>query len=290
MEAAVTLSTGGMSVTLIQRGCRDGHPKAGTEPPAGPSRFLHIQADVRYCLSDQCNAKGLDLGSPGQATAPVPSGPTQRYAGLSLGPQPHTLERVTCDGEDARCYHGNGTLTAAGSWQWPSSCGAARPHPAPCRPAATSAPCSSARLAPAALAATATGRGPWHCSPWASSSPPATSPPGYPATAPSPTPRPGKATNSPGAATARQPRSCPTRTTAWRPTIRTQTTLATTTARTHSTPATRGTRPTAPAPARAQKPGKKNSYPTSTHAHVSQAPGLRLCPLLVVLGIARLGL
>ncbi|CAM4698400.1 uncharacterized protein LOC125626074 isoform X2 [Caretta caretta] len=112
MEAAVTLSTGGMSVTLIQRGCRDGHPKAGTEPPAGPSRFLHIQADVRYCLSDQCNAKGLDLGSPGQATAPAPSGPTQRYAGLSLGPQPHTLERVTCDGEDARCYHGNGTLTA----------------------------------------------------------------------------------------------------------------------------------------------------------------------------------
>ncbi|CAM4697303.1 unnamed protein product [Lepidochelys olivacea] len=101
-----------MSVTLIQRGCRDGHPKAGTEPPAGPSRFLHIQADVRYCLSDQCNAKGLDLGSPGQATAPAPSGPTQCYAGLSLGPQPHTLERVTCNGEDARRYHGNGTLTA----------------------------------------------------------------------------------------------------------------------------------------------------------------------------------
>ncbi|EMP24904.1 Ly6/PLAUR domain-containing protein 3 [Chelonia mydas] len=46
------------------------------------------------------------------SAAPAPSGPTQCYAGLSLGPQPHTLERVTCDGEDARCYHGNGTLTA----------------------------------------------------------------------------------------------------------------------------------------------------------------------------------
>ncbi|XP_023968456.2 uncharacterized protein LOC112060789 [Chrysemys picta bellii] len=98
MEAAVTLSAGGMSVTLIQRGCRDGHPKGGTEPPAAPSRFLHIQADVRYCQSDQCNAKGLGLGRPGQGTASAPSGPTQCYAGLSLGPQPHTLERVTCDG------------------------------------------------------------------------------------------------------------------------------------------------------------------------------------------------
>nr|XP_032653258.1 flocculation protein FLO11-like isoform X2 [Chelonoidis abingdonii] len=236
MEAAVTLSAGGMSMTLIQRGCRAGHPKGGTEPPTAPSRFLHIQADVRYCQSDQCNAKGLGLGSPGQGTAPAPSGPTQCYAGLSLSPQPHTLEQVTCDGDDARCYHGNGTLTAA--------------------------------------------------------------------TTPSPTPRPGKTTDSPGAAMARRPRSHTTQTTTQRPAIRTKTSPATTTtqrqtirtetspattttqrqtirtetstattARSYPTPATRGTCPTAPAPAPTPpSPARKSATPNPPSAPSRSTP------------------
>ncbi|XP_074837236.1 ly6/PLAUR domain-containing protein 5-like isoform X1 [Carettochelys insculpta] len=110
VEAAVTLSAGDTSVTLLQKGCSERQPQEGTEAPAVPSGFLHIQAHVRTCQADECNAKGL--GSPSQGTAPVAHGPTQCYAGLSLHSQPRSLARVTCEGASARCYHGNGTLAA----------------------------------------------------------------------------------------------------------------------------------------------------------------------------------
>ncbi|XP_038238808.1 ly6/PLAUR domain-containing protein 5-like isoform X2 [Dermochelys coriacea] len=289
MEAAVTLRAGGMSVTLIQRGCRDGNPKGGTEPPARPSRFLHIQADVRYCQSDQCNAKGLDLGSPGQGTAPAPSGPTQCYAGLSLGPQPHTLERVTCDGDDTRCYHGNGTLTAGKltvpifmwSCQAPSCAMPPSRHFGPLQLSQAGACCSGSycngqgALAPVSLGhKISSGHVP-------------TGIPGYSLLA---------------HATARKGHKHP--------------------GRSHSTAATElpyldhtdyndsmdllnpnyeGDTPHSTRPrTRPTEPGNKNSYPTSTvrpshkhpnpQSHSSQAPSLRLCPLLVVLGIALAGL
>ncbi|XP_073179152.1 uncharacterized protein [Lepidochelys kempii] len=117
-----------MSVTLIQRGCRDGHPKGGTEPPAGPSRFLHIQADVRYCLSDQCNAKGLDLGSPGQATgklavpifmwscqAPSCAVPPSRHFGpLQLRQAGTCCSGSYCNGQGARALLSLGLKISSG--------------------------------------------------------------------------------------------------------------------------------------------------------------------------------
>ncbi|CAM5135133.1 unnamed protein product [Natator depressus] len=295
MEAAVTLSAGGMSVTLIQRGCRDGQPKGGTEPPTGPSRFLHIQADVRYCQSDQCNAKGLDLGSPGQATAPAPSGPTQCYAGLSLGPQPHTLERVTCDGEDARCYHGNGTLTAGKlavpifmwSCQAPSCAVPPSRHFGPLQLRQAGTCCSGSycngqgALAPLSLGLKISSG---HV------------PTGIPGYGPLANATAWKGHQHPGRSRGTAATELPSYDHYPDPDH---------TGYDDSTdpldPSYEGGPPHSTRPrARPTGPGKKNSYPTSTvrpsrkhpnpRTHVSQAPGLRLCPLLVVLGIARLGL
>lgn len=308
MEAAVTLSAGGMSVTLIQRGCRAGHPKGGTEPPAAPSRFLHIQADVHYCQSDQCNAKGLGLGLPGQGTAPTPSGPTQCYAGLSLRPQPHTLERVTCDGDDARCYHGNGTLTAGNlavpifvwSCQAPSCAVPPSRHVGPLQLSQAGACCAGSYCnGQRALAQVSVHR--------------TISVGDHPLTT----------------ATARKDHKHPGRSHGTAPTVppdpddhtephypdrdvtsyddRTEPDdlepdgngYDNSTELPDPHPSYKGNLPHSTRP-RPTEPGKKIGYPKSTvrpaqkrpnpGAHSSQAPSLRLCPLLVVLGIACLGL
>ncbi|XP_075763595.1 uncharacterized protein LOC142819548 [Pelodiscus sinensis] len=112
LEAVVTLRAGDTSVTLTQRGCGDGHPTADTDTPAAPTGFLRTQAHIRSCRSDLCNAPGTGTEPPSQGTAPGPRGPTQCYVGLSLDPQPHVLQRLTCEGDKARCYHGNSTFTA----------------------------------------------------------------------------------------------------------------------------------------------------------------------------------
>ncbi|XP_053866915.1 ly6/PLAUR domain-containing protein 5-like [Malaclemys terrapin pileata] len=288
MEAAVTLSAGGMSVTVIQRGCRDGHPKGGTEPPAAPSRFLHIQADVRYCQSDQCNAKGLGLGRSGQGTASAPGGPTQCYAGLSLGPQPHTLERVTCDGDDAHCYHGNVTLTAGKltvpifvwSCQAPSCAVPPSRHVGPLHLSQAGACCSGSYCNGQRALAQVSGN--------VSDDPLANT------TARKDHKHPGR---SHGTAPTRPPYlDDSTETQYLDPDVtvydnRTE----------PSDPGYKGDLPHSTRPrTRPTEPGKKNSYPKSTthpgHKHPnpgaqgSQAPGLRLCPLLVVLGIAHLWL
>ncbi|KAG6921146.1 hypothetical protein G0U57_010063, partial [Chelydra serpentina] len=305
MQAAATLSTGGMSVTVIQRGCRDGHPKGGTEPPAAPSRFLHIQADVRYCQSDQCNAKGLDLGTPGQGTAPARSGPTQCYAGLSLGPQPHALERVTCEGDNARCYHGNGTLTAGKlavpifvwSCQAPPCAVPPSRHVGPLQLHQAGTCCSGSYCnGPGALALASHGdKIPGHV----------------------PTGTPGSDPLANVTARKGHPHPWGVRGTAPTEPPYTEYTGGDDSAETHyldpdytgynstdpHVPGYKGdpSRSTSTRPrARPTEPGKKNGYPKFTvrpghknpnpGAQGSQAPGLRLCPLLVVLGIACLGL
>nr|XP_023968456.1 ly6/PLAUR domain-containing protein 5-like isoform X2 [Chrysemys picta bellii] len=288
MEAAITLSAGGMSVTVIQRGCRDGHPKGGTEPPAVPSRFLHIQADVRYCQSDQCNAKGLGLGRPGQSTASAPSGPTQCYAGLSLGPQPHTLERVTCDGDDARCYHGNVTLTAGKltvpilvwSCQAPSCAVPPSRHVGPLHLSQAGACCTGSYCNGQRALAQVSGN--------VSDDPLANT------TARKDHKHPGR---SHGTAPTRPPYlDDSTETQYLDPDVTVYDNYTE-----PSDPGYKGDLPHSSRPrARPTEPGKKNSYPKSTAhpghkqpnpgAQGSQAPGLRLCPLLVVLGIAHLWL
>ncbi|KAM9114718.1 ly6/PLAUR domain-containing protein 5-like [Pangshura tecta] len=306
MEAAITLNAGGMSVTLIQRGCRAGHPKGGTEPPAVPSRYLHIQADVRYCQSDQCNAKGLGLGSPTQGPAPAPSGPTQCYAGLSLSPQPHTLERVTCDGDDARCYHGNGTLTAGKlavpifvwSCQAPSCAVPPSRHLGPLQLSQAGACCTGSSCnGQRALAQVSL---PHKISSPVSANPLAT------AGARSDHKQPGHSHST--APTVPDPDD-PTETHYPDPEVTSYddptemhyldpdfTGYDNGTGLPDPSPSHKGDLPHSTRPrARPTEPGKKISYPKSTArpAHKpqgSQAPGLRFCPLLVVLGIACLGL
>ncbi|XP_030399274.1 ly6/PLAUR domain-containing protein 5-like [Gopherus evgoodei] len=310
MEAAITLSAGGMSVTLIQRGCRAGHPKGGTDPPAAPSRFLHIQVDVHYCQSDQCNAMGLGLGSPSQGTAPAPSGPTQCYAGLSLSPQPHTLEQVMCDGDNARCYHGNGTLTAGKlavpifvwSCQAPSCAVPPSRHVGPLQLSQAGACCTGSYCnGQRALAQVSVHHK-------ISSVPVSDNPLAY-ATARKDHKQPGRSHGTEPT----EPRDPDDHTETDYPDRdvtssydRTETDYPDRDVNGYNStelpnPRYKGDLPPSTRPrSHPTEPGKKIGHPKSTvhpahkqpnpGAHGSQAPGLHLCPLLVVLGIACLGL
>ncbi|XP_074837237.1 uncharacterized protein LOC142003830 isoform X2 [Carettochelys insculpta] len=68
---------------------------------------IHNSTESCTRAQDSCVEAAVTLSA-----APVAHGPTQCYAGLSLHSQPRSLARVTCEGASARCYHGNGTLAA----------------------------------------------------------------------------------------------------------------------------------------------------------------------------------